>query len=304
MAVSYGAVWRFFEHEGITLQKKACTPASRTGPTSPGGARGGRSIRAGLIRARLVFIDETWAKTNMTRTHGRCAARRAAGRQGAARPLAHADLPGGVALRPDRRALRHRRTDQRRELPRLCRAGPACPTLEPGDIVVMDNLGSHKGQAVRRAIRAAGAKLFFLPPYSPDLNPIEQVFAKLKTLLRKAAERTIEATWRAHRRAPRLLHPAGMRQLPHQRRIRFNMKRSCSRVPDAAGWGSLRAGAISMQFQKTDEARINEEDARRSCERERPGITFRLAGAQTINDPKPTSWRVPSSPRLSCSCCT
>jgi transposase len=69
------------------------------------------------------------------------------------------------------------------------------PTLVPGDVVIMDNLGSHKGQAVRRAIRAAGAKLFFLPPYSPDLNPIEQVFAKLKTLLRKAEERTIHATW-------------------------------------------------------------------------------------------------------------
>ena len=68
------------------------------------------------------------------------------------------------------------------------------PTLSPGDIVIIDNLGSHKGKAVRRAIRAAGAKLFFLPPYSPDLNPIEQVFAKLKTLLRKAAERTVEAT--------------------------------------------------------------------------------------------------------------
>lgn len=70
------------------------------------------------------------------------------------------------------------------------------PTLSPGDIVIMDNLGSHKSQAVRRAIRAAGAKLFFLPPYSPDLNPIEQVFAKLKTLLRKAEERTVEDTWR------------------------------------------------------------------------------------------------------------
>ena len=69
------------------------------------------------------------------------------------------------------------------------------PTLKPGDIVIMDNLGSHKGQAVRQAIRAAGANLLFLPPYSPDLNPIEQVFAKLKTLLRKAAERTVEATW-------------------------------------------------------------------------------------------------------------
>ncbi len=70
------------------------------------------------------------------------------------------------------------------------------PTLKPGDIVVMDNLGSHKGKAVRRALRGAGAKLFFLPAYSPDLNPIEQVFAKLKALLRKAAERTVEATWR------------------------------------------------------------------------------------------------------------
>ena len=68
------------------------------------------------------------------------------------------------------------------------------PTLRPGDIVVFDNLGSHKGKAVRRSIRAAGAKLFFLPPYSPDLNPIEQVFAKLKTLLRKAAERSVDAT--------------------------------------------------------------------------------------------------------------
>ena len=70
------------------------------------------------------------------------------------------------------------------------------PTLSPGDIVIMDNLGSHKRPAVRKAIRAAGAKLLFLPPYSPDLNPIEQVFAKLKHLMRKAAERTTEATWK------------------------------------------------------------------------------------------------------------
>lgn len=70
------------------------------------------------------------------------------------------------------------------------------PGLKPGDVVIMDNLGSHKGPSIRRAIRAAGAKLFYLPPYSPDLNPIEQVFAKLKHLMRKAAERTVEATWR------------------------------------------------------------------------------------------------------------
>ena len=70
------------------------------------------------------------------------------------------------------------------------------PTLKPGDVVVLDNLGSHKGAAARDAIKAVGARIWFLPPYSPDLNPIEQVFAKLKHLLRKAAERTVEATWR------------------------------------------------------------------------------------------------------------
>ena len=70
------------------------------------------------------------------------------------------------------------------------------PTLKPGDVVILDNLGSHKGKAVRRAIRASGARLLFLPPYSPDLNPIEQVFAKLKHLMRKAKERTVDATWK------------------------------------------------------------------------------------------------------------
>lgn len=67
------------------------------------------------------------------------------------------------------------------------------PTLSPGDVVVMDNLGSHRGKLVRRAIRQAGAKLLFLPKYSPDLNPIEQVFAKLKHLLRKAQARSYDA---------------------------------------------------------------------------------------------------------------
>jgi transposase len=70
------------------------------------------------------------------------------------------------------------------------------PVLRPGDIVVLDNLGSHRSKAVRQLIRSVGAKLFFLPKYSPDLNPIEQVFAKLKTLLPKADPRTTEDTWR------------------------------------------------------------------------------------------------------------
>jgi transposase len=70
------------------------------------------------------------------------------------------------------------------------------PTLAKGDIVILDNLGSHKGKAARKTIRAVGAYLIFLPTYSPDLNPIEQVFANLKHLMRKAEPRTIEATWR------------------------------------------------------------------------------------------------------------
>jgi len=95
------------------------------------------------------------------------------------------------------------------------------PTLNPGDVVVMDNLGSHKGSAVRSAIGAAGAKLFFLPAYSPDLNPIEQVFAKMKALLRKADR---------NRRAPRALHPHRVRQLLQKRRIRFSLSKSCFRA--------------------------------------------------------------------------
>lgn len=71
------------------------------------------------------------------------------------------------------------------------------PTLTPGDTVIMDNLGSHKGAAVREAIEAAGAGLSFLPPYSPDFNPIENAFAKLKALLRKVAARTRDALWSA-----------------------------------------------------------------------------------------------------------
>jgi len=69
------------------------------------------------------------------------------------------------------------------------------PTLASGDIVIMDNLGSHKGQAVRDAIERVGATLLYLPPYSPDLNPIEQVFAKLKAMLRKAVARSLETLW-------------------------------------------------------------------------------------------------------------
>ena len=69
------------------------------------------------------------------------------------------------------------------------------PTLRPGDVVILDNLPAHKGNAAREVVEAAGATLLFLPPYSPDFNPIENAFAKLKTLLRKAAARTVDHLW-------------------------------------------------------------------------------------------------------------
>jgi transposase len=84
------------------------------------------------------------------------------------------------------------------------------PTLHPGDVVTLDNLGRHKGQAVRQAIRAAGAHLLFLPPYSQGLNPIEMMFAKLKTLLRKADERSIAAVWRRIGVTARRVPPTGV----------------------------------------------------------------------------------------------
>ena len=92
----------------------------------------------------------------------------------------------------------------------------------------MDNLGSHKSAAIRSIIRAAGARLWYLPPYSPDLNPIEQAFAKIKHWMRAAQKRTIEDTWRHIGSLVATIQPSRMQQLLRQRRIRFrqNMKSS------------------------------------------------------------------------------
>jgi transposase len=143
-----------------------------------------------------VFLDETWATTNMARRYGRAprgqraldavphgrwrtttvvAALRA---DGVVAPLVlEGAIDGGSFLAYVEQSL--------------------APALRPGDVVVLDNLGSHKVAGVREAVEAAGATLRYLPPYSPDLNPIEQVFAKLKAALRDAAERTTEALWAA-----------------------------------------------------------------------------------------------------------
>jgi transposase len=145
---------------------------------------------------RLVFIDETWASTNMARQRGRA--------------------PKGERLRA---SIPHGHWKTTTFIAGLRLAGMVAPmvldgpingvwfqtyvddvlvpTLLPGDIVIMDNLASHKRPGVRAAIEAAGAQLIYLPPYSPDFNPIENAFSKLKALLRKAAERTVEGLWNA-----------------------------------------------------------------------------------------------------------
>jgi len=141
---------------------------------------------------RLVFIDETWAKTNMSPLRGWSLRGR---RLDAKVPFGHWKTMTFIG------ALRHDRIDAPWVIDGPVNADiffsyvvtQLVPTLGTGDIVILDNLSSHKAPAVRAAIRAVGARLLFLPAYSPDLNPIEQVFAKLKHLLRKAAARNSDA---------------------------------------------------------------------------------------------------------------
>jgi transposase len=147
-----------------------------------------------LDPARLVFVDETWASTNMCRWYGRApAGERLVGPV----PYGHWKTTTFVA------ALRGSGLTAPLVIDGALNGDlfvayveqVLAPTLRPGDVVVMDNLSSHKRAGVRRAIEAAGGTLLYLPPYSPDLNPIEQAFAKLKALLRKAGERTVEGLW-------------------------------------------------------------------------------------------------------------
>tara|TARA_Y100000294_G_scaffold168449_1_gene178665 strand:+ start:531 stop:1103 length:573 start_codon:yes stop_codon:yes gene_type:complete len=154
-----------------------------------------RNRQSWLKPERLVFIDETGAKTNMARLRGRSLKGQ---RLHAAIPWGHWKTTTFVA------GLRTCGLTAPMVLDGAMNGGAfkayveqvLAPSLAPGDIVVMDNLSSHKVAGVRQAIKAAGAFLLYLPPYSPDLNPIELAFAKLKALLRKAAARSVEDLWR------------------------------------------------------------------------------------------------------------
>ena len=144
---------------------------------------------------KLVFVDETWTSTSMTRRYGRAPKGQ---RCVASAPLGNWETTTFVAgLR------RHRLTAP------LVADGPMdgelflawvlqflCPTLQPGDIVILDNLSRHKVVGIREAIAAVDATVLYLPPYSPDLNPIEKLFSKLKALLRKAAKRSLDELWK------------------------------------------------------------------------------------------------------------
>jgi transposase len=145
---------------------------------------------------RLVFIDETWASTNMARRYGRAPRGQ---RLRMSVPHGHWKTTTFIAGLRTAGMVAPFVIDApvNREVFELYVEKILVPELKRGDLVVMDNLSSHKGPAVRALIRAAGARLLYLPPYSPDFNPIEKAFAKLKAGLRKAAQRTVEGLWGA-----------------------------------------------------------------------------------------------------------
>ena len=154
-----------------------------------------QSRQPGINAKQLVFLDETGAKTNFTRTHGRAPQGQRLvekvphGHWLSTTFLAGLRLTGWVAPLTIDSALNG-------ELFRRYVKQHLAPTLQQGDLVVMDNLNCLKVAGVRESLRAVGADVLYLPPYSPDFNPIEQAFSKLKTLIRKAKQRTMDGLWK------------------------------------------------------------------------------------------------------------
>ncbi|PSJ58003.1 IS630 family transposase [Kumtagia ephedrae] len=185
------SVGRFLHREGKSF-KKTVLPAEQARPRLARLCERWQRHQGKIDPTRLVFLDETWVKTNMAPLRGWA--------DRGKRLLAH--VPHGhwktmtfiAALRYDRiEAPWVLDGPINGEAFRTYVAAELLKTLKPGDIVVLDNLGSHKSKEVRAMVRRTGAKLVFLPPYSPDLNPIEQLFAKLKHAMRKAMGRTVDA---------------------------------------------------------------------------------------------------------------
>ena len=184
------------EEDGPGLEKKTIHAAEQDRPDVTEKRVEWKAEQPDLDACRLIFIDETWAKTNMTRTRGRSprgerlVARVPHGHWKTTTLIAALGIGGVVCSTVVDGAVNRDVFDAFVE-------HVLVPELRPGDVVVMDNLSSHKGVRVRELIESAGAELVFLPPYSPDLNPIEMVFSKIKQLLRGLACRTRQTLWTA-----------------------------------------------------------------------------------------------------------
>ena len=145
---------------------------------------------------RLVFIDETGTTTKMTRLRGRCLQGQ---RLHAKAPFGHWKTQTFIAALTATGLTAPFVVDapMNREIFEAYVETQLAPTLKPGDVVILDNLAAHKSSKAEKAVRDCGAWFLFLPPYSPDLNPIEMAFAKLKAHLRARAVRTIDELWKA-----------------------------------------------------------------------------------------------------------
>jgi len=204
---STGTIWAFLDRHDLTFKKKSAHAAEQNRPDVLAEREDWFEGQLDLDPEKLVFVDESFATTNMARRYGRA--------------------PRGVRLRAPIPHGNRKKTTLVAGL-RLSGVSAArmldgsingerfleyveqvlVPTLASGDLVVIDHLSSHKSHPVREVIEAAGAKLLFLPRYSPDFNPIEKAFAKLKALLRKAAERTVSGVRQAIRRILAGITPA------------------------------------------------------------------------------------------------
>lgn len=179
---------------GTLAKKKTLIAGEQDRPDVVESRQQWRAAQEHLPPDKAVFIDETWAKTNMTRTHGRSPLgtrlieKVPSGRWETTTFLGAMRAEGFIAPLTVEGAING-------ALFLAWIQQHLAPALRPGDIVVMDNLSSHKVAGVREAIEAVGAELRYLPPYSPDLNPIELAFAKFKKLLRDGAERTVDKLW-------------------------------------------------------------------------------------------------------------
>ncbi len=203
---SSSVIWRFFDRHEITFKKKTAHAEEQQRPDVLKKRQEWFGAQLDLDPRKLVFIDETGASTNLARKGGRCRRGRRLrvgiphGHHKAITMVAGLRLSGLVAQKAFDKPMNAATFEEWVE---TC----LVPTLAKGDVVVMDNLSSHKRPKVEQLIKAAGAELRYLPPYSPDMNPIEKAYSKLKAFLRKIAERTVVSLMNALQACAEIFKP-------------------------------------------------------------------------------------------------